>query len=297
MKNRSTSKMSLSTNFSLIKYEDQILRGDYHNEIGEPLDYFRASDSGSCKLKRYWKRQGKQGDEPSDQSLRSFRSGKMYHDLIEMAFDDIILAKEQPIVIPDKDGKPFIVGHEDMLILPPDTEFKPDGSTLVLYDGKTVKQEKFKYMNATNGRDYHYELQLHTYIYAIRTYGIYIESKMFRERWMNKGYEPEIWSQQTYKNKPYILVKLPGLFDGRLYYMEKNTDKRKELAVPFTEIAEKKVMREIAELHEYWDNQQKPPPKPRESWECGYCPFQTQCPFGQKVLQEKLAKERKTFTL
>lgn len=127
---------------------DWLVQQRQKDQMARDHSKFWASDAGRCRLMRFWRRQGREETDPSDErSLRIFAVGKAFHLLIQQMLRDAgkLFAAEMTV------ETTHIIGHVDGLIR--------ENGHLALYDFKTVHSRKFWH---TDG-DRHYRLQTATY--------------------------------------------------------------------------------------------------------------------------------------
>lgn len=146
--------------FSVVGFLNNYLREKQNEHT--PSKNFNASDMGKCYLMRYWKRQGKEGEELDDRSLRNFAVGDVFHDFFQKitAEKGISILSEDKMTIVDEEGNVLLSGRPDDLIRTPTGK-------LILYDYKTVHSKKFHYL-VGGERDKHYEKQVLVYYLMLK---------------------------------------------------------------------------------------------------------------------------------
>lgn len=237
-------------NFSIQMVLTKHLRDQHNKEIRDNTN-FRASDMGTCYLKRYWARQGKIGLGISDRMLRVFAVGNKFHDFIQeiTKAEKLSIFSEGLLELRDAAGKVLLSGH-------PDDVLKTPTGKLVFYDYKTVHSKKFHYL-VGGERDKHYEKQVLAYYLMLK---------------------------QTKSG-------LQDVSDLRLLYISKDDLCVKEIAVNTHHLDIKAVEKEITEINEYWDKQEEPKPIPVSDWDCDYCDYADTCETGITRSVEKETKK------
>lgn len=248
--------MEEADNFSIQMVLTKYLRDQHNKEIRDNTN-FRASDMGTCYLKRYWARQGKIGLGISDRMLRVFAVGNKFHDFIQeiTKAEKLSVFSEELLELKDDAGKVLLSGH-------PDDVLKTPSGKLVFYDYKTVHSKKFHYLIGGE-RDKHYEKQVLAYYLMLR---------------------------QT--DTP-----LQNLSDLRLLYISKDDLCVKEISVSTHHLDVKAVEKEIDEINGYWSRKEEPKPIPVSDWDCDYCDYADTCETGICRSTTKEAKKSSTKTM
>jgi len=65
--------------------------------------------------------------------------------------------------------------------------------------------------------------------------------------------------------------------DVRIVYVDKDALRIKEIEIPLTKKIFEAVKKDWKECIGYWKKKELPPAKPKESWECFFCPFKKRC--------------------
>lgn len=241
--------------FSITGLINQDLREtERQSRAEESNDSFRASGMGSCKLKRYWKRSGKQGEPIDDRGLRVFAAGHVFHEWIQnktKKYGKSIMSEIDMEYKNPNTGKVLATGHLDDLI--------DHNGHYILYDYKSMHSQGFHYLKG--GAKPQHRRQIVTYMLMVQ--------QMF----------PEKFSELT---------------DLRVLYISKDDLCTLELSVRPTSELVNSVLNELYEINDSFEKQIEPIAEPEEEWECKYCAYKLVCPRGKNKIVEQGQIEEKS---
>lgn len=123
---------------SSIRPRENLIPMTIHFDEDTDTPKFRVSDAGRCRLYRYWKRQGKERQQPDAKGLRIMEAGNLYHAWLSFALHESGVLTAAEIEVENDHAK----GHADAIV-------ELDGKH-ILYDFKTISTKQAGYM-LTNG--------------------------------------------------------------------------------------------------------------------------------------------------
>lgn len=143
--------------FTLTKIIDSYIDDEEKNHVRNN-NYWHGSDMGLCPRKRFYQRQGVEGEDFDARTKRVFAVGTMFHEWLQdlLTKQGCLISKEELLL----DTKLNFSGHYDAII--------GLGDRKILYDFKTVNSNAFSYFQKENKFPEHYEMQVMSYVYFLR---------------------------------------------------------------------------------------------------------------------------------
>ncbi|MCX6806896.1 MAG: hypothetical protein NT135_02130 [Candidatus Berkelbacteria bacterium] len=145
----------MEKSFSFQKILNNYLRQETEKRKEKKVEYFHASQLGSCKRKQIWRRMNEKETNPADdRALRIFAVGDIFHEFLQKKAEEsgCLIAKEQEVINDEYNYK----GRYDAFI-------EKDGVKL-LYDFKSQHSQSFHYMQENGtGVDEGKKLQIVSY--------------------------------------------------------------------------------------------------------------------------------------
>lgn len=209
-----------------------------HTDEDPSVRKFRVSDSGRCRLYRYWKRQGKEQPPKDMDLLKIMEVGNLIHAWLEYALNAAGVLYDSEVIVEDKNCS----GHIDAIV------------DRTVYDFKTIGGRQAYYM-LNNGAKAKKEHQ-----YQVLTY-----LDMCNDMISPCEVVPES------ARIAYILrEECRGKHSDKLPPLTVVADLRADLDLLPA------VRQDWQILIDAWEKQEEPRANP-EHWECKYCPYHEGC--------------------